>query len=348
MALGQDHDPGRQAHPLADRGRVGERHDRIGDRRLLAARHAAVLAVGVLRAVADRHQHVLHGPERFDADLVGRAHQRFEGLGHREGAGVGEEESVLHGVPRGLRLRLLLRSGAPGQALTSDAREPNIRPPNAAGPARRLRPSPADSGLQQAADRAGVLRLRLLELLPAAEVSGDGAGGGAGRDRADHRLVRPLRGDLPAGDGRAGRPLRPARLPDRRRAADGGRLLRVHGRRPGGTAALSAARGAGRRLRDGLRGGRDARRRRGAPRAARPGDGRLRAHLPLDERDRSGRLRGDRAARRLARDLPGGRHPGAGQRRALAPGPRPPAARRARRARHRSASRWRCARSSCA
>src|SRR5262247_3390877 len=81
-----------------------------------------------------------------------------------------------------------------------------------AGPARRLRPSPADSRLQQAADRAGLLRLRVLELLPAAQVPGDRAGGGAGRDRTDHRLVRPVRGGVPAGDGRGRGPLRPARL----------------------------------------------------------------------------------------------------------------------------------------
>ena len=126
------------------------------------------------------------------------------------------------------------------------------------------------------------------------------------------------------------------------------RFARVRRRRPRGSAALRAAGDPGHCLRDGLRRGCDAGRRRGAARAPRPGDRDLRPDLPGDERDRPGGLGGDRAARGLARDVRDGGRAGARQRGALAP-----PARAAGGAAHRTApspacSRWRCGRASCA
>ena len=337
VALRQDHDARGEPHALADRGGVGERDDRIGDRRLLASRASCRPCC---TDTASRSRRAPPRARRSTA-IRCRPRRRFARAPRRSRAARTGRRWRRRGrtscgapVSRRATPALLLRADLPGQVFSADARltprvrssthdEPSLPAPgsgasHAGSHAQRSSGPPALAGLHAAARRAGVLRLRLLELLPAAEVPGDAAARRSGGDRARHRALRPVRRRLPAGDGRGGRSLRSARLPDGRGAGDGGRFAGVRRRRSRGSAALRVAGGPGHCLRDGLRRRCDVGRRRGAARTARPGDRDLRPDLSGDECDRPRGLGGDRAARRLAGDVRGGGRAGARQRGALA------------------------------
>ena len=84
------------ASPIArrHRGREGQPHERVGDLRLRAARHAAVLAVRVPRLVAGGHQDVLDGPQRVEAGLLGGGGQGARAVtSGEEGVGVDQPEA---------------------------------------------------------------------------------------------------------------------------------------------------------------------------------------------------------------------------------------------------------------
>src|SRR5580704_8199829 len=64
MALRKYYDTGRELDLAADRGGIGERDQRIGNRDVIATRHLAVLRAGI-RHMRLRHDHVFDRPERL-------------------------------------------------------------------------------------------------------------------------------------------------------------------------------------------------------------------------------------------------------------------------------------------
>ena len=96
VALRQDEDAGGEANAFGRRGDVGEPDQRVGDRRILAAGHPAVVGVGIRRPVPRRDDDVLHRPQRLEAVGFGSRGERRSGVRLDERAGVGEGDPELH------------------------------------------------------------------------------------------------------------------------------------------------------------------------------------------------------------------------------------------------------------
>ena len=96
VALRKDQHPRAEPHLRRVRRHPRQPDERVGNGRVLRARHLAGRAVGVLRLVAPRDQHVLDRPHRLDAVGITRLGQRDRALRSSEGSGIGEDDPVAH------------------------------------------------------------------------------------------------------------------------------------------------------------------------------------------------------------------------------------------------------------
>ncbi len=80
IALRHDQDAGAELDPLRPRRDIRHPDQRIGQRNVvLAARHLAVVGIGILRLITLRHDHVIDGPGGFKPRRFRRLHQ-FDGV----------------------------------------------------------------------------------------------------------------------------------------------------------------------------------------------------------------------------------------------------------------------------
>src|SRR6266851_3420793 len=93
--LRKDHDAGCELELGRQRRRVGERDQRIGNRRIVTAAHLAVLGSRV-RRMRQRHDDMLDRPDRFEAQIFGVARELREKFGMRELLPIGKHESRFH------------------------------------------------------------------------------------------------------------------------------------------------------------------------------------------------------------------------------------------------------------
>jgi hypothetical protein len=94
---GRNQDAGGEADGLGDTAMKLSQMSGSGMSKALTTGHLAVGAVGVGRLVALGHENVLDRPQRFEAGLLSALGNRNRSLGCRERAGVGEDDSELHG-----------------------------------------------------------------------------------------------------------------------------------------------------------------------------------------------------------------------------------------------------------
>jgi hypothetical protein len=98
VLLGQDQDAGRQPDPGGDRRDEGQPHQGFGDGDERPARDRAGFRLRVARFVLDRHDDVLHGPERLISGCLGRPREfhRVLRLGRPGAIGEHDPDSDVH------------------------------------------------------------------------------------------------------------------------------------------------------------------------------------------------------------------------------------------------------------
>ena len=102
MTLGKNQDAGSKPDAAGERGGVGERQQRVGNRDVLATGDLAARRIWIRRLVVVRNDHVLDGPDRLEAALLRGFRQMRQHLGLRERPRIGEHQPQLN--HRGARL----------------------------------------------------------------------------------------------------------------------------------------------------------------------------------------------------------------------------------------------------